>query len=99
MELKHTIYQHTIPICSFSPKQLSSLSVINSLSVGRVRRQPVLKEDLGEYIYRKEFVHDGPNLQGILSSGFLANNNLSTLIKLVSNHLICRVFYFSKTSN
>ena len=53
----------------------------------------------GGYIYRKEFAHDGQNLQGMLSSGFLANNNLSTLIKLVSNHLICSVFYFSKTSN
>lgn len=57
------------------------------------------KEDLGEYIYRKEFVHDGLNLQGNSSNGFLANNNLSTLIKLVSNHLICRVFSFSETSN
>lgn len=57
------------------------------------------KEDLGEYIYRKEFVHDGLNLQGNLSSGFLANNSLLTLNKLVSNHLICRVFSFSKPSN
>lgn len=53
----------------------------------------------GWYIYGNEFTPDGQNLQAMLSSGSLANNNLSTLIKLVSNHLICSVFFFSKPSN
>lgn len=51
------------------------------------------------YIYKKKFACDGLNQPGMVSSCFLVNNNLSTLIKFVSNLLICGVFYFSKTSN